>query len=289
MEETSQQSTDADLNSPIGGARLAIARRKNGISAREIAKELRLDEPTVRALEQNDFEVFGAPVFVKGHLRKYAELVGVPIDDILSDYYQLNRNAGAPPVVGAPRKSANPVSLAPWITIALVLTAGAIAAYWWYTHVPAPPVVRIEPGVLAPFASDPVVRGTADDAAEIDAVAKPVAEREELAMAVASGAASSSVAYAVEPGIAAASTLPQVRIELSFSGDCWTEVSDASGRRLFYDLGTAGRVVALSGDGPLQIVLGEGANVSIAVEGMDYPMPAPARAGGITRLTINSQ
>jgi len=289
MEERSQQSTDADLTSPIGGARLAIARRENGISAREIAKELRLDEPTVRALEQNDFEVFGAPVFVKGHLRKYAELVGVPIDDILSDYYQLNRNAGAPPVVGAPRKSANPVSLAPWITIALVLTAGAIAAYWWYTHVPAPPVVRIEPGVLAPFASDPVVRGTADDAAEIDAVAKPVAEREELTMAVASGAASSSVAYAVEPGIAAASTLPQVRIELSFSGDCWTEVSDASGRRLFYDLGTVGRVVALSGDGPLQIVLGESENVSIAVEGMDYPMPAPARAGGITRLTINSQ
>ncbi len=289
MEESSQQSTDADLNSPIGGARLAIARRKNGISAREIAKELRLDEPTVRALEQNDFEVFGAPVFVKGHLRKYAELVGVPIDDILSDYYQLNRNAGAPPVVGAPRKSANPVSLAPWITIALVLTAGAIAAYWWYTHVPAPPVVRIEPGVLAPFASDPVVRGTADDAAEIDAVAKPVAEREELAMAVASGAASSSVAYAVEPGIAAASTLPQVRIELSFSGDCWTEVSDASGRRLFYDLGTAGRVVALSGDGPLQIVLGESENVSISVAGMDYPMPGPARPGGLTRLTINSQ
>lgn len=289
MKDSPQQSTDADLNSPIGGARLAIARRENSISAREIAKELHLDEATVRALEQNDFEVFGAPVFAKGHLRKYAELVGVPIDDILSDYDQLNRSAGEPPVVGAPRKSANPVSLAPWIAIAVVLTAGTIAAYWWYTHVPAPPVARTEPGVLAPFASDPVVRGTADDAAEIDAVAKPVAEPEDLTTAVINGAGSASVAFQVEPGIAAASKLPQVRIELSFSGDCWTEVSDASGRRLFYDLGTAGRVVALSGDGPLQIVLGESENVSIAVAGMDYPMPRPARPGGLTRLTINSQ
>jgi cytoskeleton protein RodZ len=289
MKESSQQSTDADLNSPIGGARLAIARRENGISAREIAKELHLDEPTIRALEQNDFEVFGAPVFVKGHLRKYAELVGVPIDDILSDYYQLNRSAGAPPLVGLPRKSANPVWLASWIAIALVLTAGAIAAYWWYTYVPAPPVVRMEPGVRAPLASDPVVRDTADDAAEIDAVAKPVAEPEDMTTAVINGAGSASVAFQVEPGIAAASKLPQVRIELSFFGDCWTEVFDASGRRLFYDLGTAGRVVALSGDGPLQIVLGESENVSIAVAGMDYPMPRPVRPGGLTRLTINSQ
>ncbi len=46
-----------------------------------MAKELHLDEPKVQALEENQFDVLGAPVFAKGHLRKYAELVGVPVDD----------------------------------------------------------------------------------------------------------------------------------------------------------------------------------------------------------------
>ena len=85
------------------------------------------------------------------------------------------------------------------------------------------------------------------------------------------------------------SLLPQVHVELAFSGDCWAEVSDASGRQLFYDLGTAGRIVALSGDEPLRIVLGDSAYVSIAVEGRDYPIPQSARSGRLARLTINSQ
>ena len=44
--------------------------------------------------------MLGAPVFAKGHLRKYAEMVGVDVDDIMTDYYQMNRSTGTPPVVG---------------------------------------------------------------------------------------------------------------------------------------------------------------------------------------------
>ena len=61
----------------MAGERLAIARREQQIPVIEIAKELHLDEPKVRALERNEFDVLGAPVFAKGHLRKYAQLVDV--------------------------------------------------------------------------------------------------------------------------------------------------------------------------------------------------------------------
>jgi len=90
-----------------------------------------------------------------------------------------------------------------------------------------------------------------------------------------------------EPVNSAPSSLPQVRVELTYTGDCWTEVSDASGKRLFYDLGAAGRVVPLRGDAPLRIVLGDSANVSITVEGRDYQIPSSARSGRLARLTIN--
>ena len=63
----------------------------------------------MQALEENRFDVLGAPVFAKGHLRKYADLVGVPIEDVLADYYSLNRAVGAPPVVGG-RANASGIS-----------------------------------------------------------------------------------------------------------------------------------------------------------------------------------
>ena len=91
--ENQQRRDCAESQGPVGGERLAEARREQQISVHEIAKELHLDEPKVRALERNEFDVLGAPVFAKGHLKTYAQLVHVDPDDVLSDYYQLTRAA----------------------------------------------------------------------------------------------------------------------------------------------------------------------------------------------------
>jgi len=293
MNESPQPTPDADANGPLGGERLAVARRAHEISASDIAKELHLDEPKVRALEQNNFELLGAPVFAKGHLRKYAELVGVSTDDIIADYYRLNQTAGAPPVVGPARKFERDYAPVSWIAVALVVIIVASASYWWFTRDPEQsPVVRTQAAVLAPFASDasdePVQEETAETA-EILPEPEPLVTAEELPPTDTMLVSSTAADFESEPLVEDVSLLPQVHVELSLSGDCWTEVSDASGRRLFYDLGTAGRVVALAGDEPLQIVLGNSENVSINVEGRDYPISDHVRRGSLTRLTINSQ
>ena len=119
--------------------------------------------------------------------------------------------------------------------------------------------------------------------------AEPPVDMEEMLPRETVRLASAPTVSEPEPFIEAASLLPQVHVELSFTGDCWAEVSDASGRRLFFDLGTAGRVVALSGDEPLRIVLGEYENVDITVDGQDYPIPASAVSGRLVRLTVNTQ
>jgi len=293
MNESPQQTPDADASEPIGGERLTVARRARDISASDIAKELHLDEPKIRALEQNNFELLGAPVFAKGHLRKYAELVGVSTDDIIADYYRLNRTAGAPPVVGPARKFERDYSPVSWITVGIVVIIVASASYWWFTRDPVqPPEARTQAAVLAPFvsdASDEPVQQAAAATAEILLEPEPLVTAEELPPTETMLVSSTAADFESEPLVEDVSLLPQVHVELSFSGDCWTEVSDASGRRLFYDLGTAGRVVALAGDEPLQIVLGNSENVSINVEGRDYPISDYVRRGSLTRLTINSQ
>ena len=116
---------------PLAGERLAAARRDQDIAIKDIAKELHLDQHKVQALEQTQFDVLGAPVFAKGHLRKYAALVKVPIDDVLTDYYQLNRSVGAPPVVGAPRKTQRDIDLVKYAVPAAGVLFALIIISWW--------------------------------------------------------------------------------------------------------------------------------------------------------------
>ena len=83
--------------------------------------------------------------------------------------------------------------------------------------------------------------------------------------------------------------VPQVAVDLAYTGECWTEVTDASGRRLFYDLGREGRIVTVSGDAPLRVILGDAENVSVTVDGRDWPIPASSLRGKLARLTIAGQ
>ncbi len=291
MNEGPQQTPEAEQNGPLGGERLAAARRAHEISATDIAKELHLDELKIRALERNEFGVLGAPVFAKGHLRKYAELVGVPVDDVLADYYELNRSAGAPPVVGPKRKFRRNIAWGPWVgaTIVVIIVAGA--AYWFFTRGPALSLSRSTPAVQVskvPAATETEPREESADTASAEAEPEPVPAVDGPLPETVVASPVQEVGEAA-PIDEAPNPLPRVNVELVYSGDCWTEVTDASGRSLFYDLGTEGRVVTLAGDEPLEVVLGASENVSIAVEGRDFPIPDSARRGRMARLTIQSR
>jgi cytoskeleton protein RodZ len=275
---------------PVCGERLRAARRAKDISVNDVAKELHLDEQKVRALERNDFELFGAPVFAKGHLRKYAELVGVAVDDIMTDYYQMTRSSGVPPVVGPKRVTSGDINPAPWIGAAIAVMLVAGGAYWWFALRSTEPVATIEPASLAPYAVEQETDEPVADEPELlsepinEGVDPPVgAEAEVLPAPTESEPVENEPDYQPTPGAT------QVSVDLAFTGDCWTEVSDASGRRLFYDLGTEGRVVTLSGDAPLRVILGDSANVSVTVNGRPWSIPASARSGRLARLNISPQ
>lgn len=290
-DETSAMGDGGQDAGPLAGQRLAEARKARDISIFDIAKELHLDEYKVQALEENKFEVLGAPVFAKGHLRKYAELVGVPIDDILADYYSLNRAVGAPPVVGAPRKRQRDLNLGPWIAGVTVLIIIAGAVYWWLGRTDAPalgatavtaPETRLELPVREEIGVSEAVPADDSQADSAPAALPGAASPEPAPVEVAGPAA--TVRSQPPAGSANAS---QVRLTMNFAGDCWTEVSDASGARLFFDLGREGRTINVSGEPPLRVLFGNSDNVTVAVDGRDYPISAAMRRGQTARLTIN--
>ena len=263
---------EAEPQGPRCGERLAEARREQQISVLEVAKELHLDEPKVRALERNQFDVLGAPVFAKGHLRKYARLVGVDEADIFADYYEMTRSVDVmPPLVPGRHRVRQEMSPGPWIAVIVILIV-AVASYYWF-------VVDSQTDV-APETSPEEVVPQQQDADGMVEVELPAAEltivaREEPARAV--------IDSQPEPEPAADG---QTRLNLEFSGDCWTEISDATGKRLFFDMGRAGLGVDLAGTAPFAVLFGNSENVSVSVDGNSYPI-SPSNPGSRTaRLTI---
>lgn len=280
-DETENQQENAapeEPAGPVGGERLAEARRELQISVLEIAKELHLDEQKVRALERNEFDVLGAPVFAKGHLKAYAQLVNVDAGDVLADYYQLNRADSALPVITTRTKPRRELSPGPWIA-AIVVVIAVVSAYWWFTR---PPLAV--PGVAQPQeTSDSVVipppetgDGEEDTLPEAgdEMLGEPPVEEPLI-----EESAEPAPAPAVEDG--------QLRLLLTYTGDCWTEITDASGRRLLFDLGKDGRTVELSGAEPFNVLFGNPGNVSLRVNGEDYALPPTDRPDRPMRLTLS--
>ena len=278
-EETESQEVESSESSgPLAGERLAAARRELEITILDVAKELHLDEPKVRALERNDFDVLGAPVFAKGHLRKYAQLVGVPVEDVLADYYALDRPTGAPPLVARSRKPEQTLSPGPWIAvIAVLIVVGA--AYWYF--VVRQPAQTTEPAeqVETPEAQPEAVEETTDDA--------PVPVQEEAEEPEADAPA---VVPAAEPTPVSSQPVADgtVRLTVTFSGDCWTEITDAAGERLFFALGAAGRMVTVEGAEPLSALFGNADSVTLEVNGVSRSIAASERRGDTARMTITA-
>jgi len=270
QDKSVEDNTDAEPEAARGGERLAEARREQQISVLEVAKELHLDEPKVRALERNDFEVLGAPVFAKGHLKKYASLVGVDADDVLTDYYKMTRQEPIPPVIIGRKRVRQEVSPGPWIAVIIVIIVAA-TSYWWFavysSQVSAPEAAPRE----LPEPQRGSVIEPAEQITEEMLVAEPGPE---------------PVVSEPQPQVAESIDDGLVSLSLNFVGDCWTEVSDATGQQLFFEMGRGGTTVNLTGVAPFAVLFGNVDNVLVQVDGDDYPVSSSSPGSRTARLTI---
>jgi cytoskeleton protein RodZ len=88
----------------------------------------------------------------------------------------------------------------------------------------------------------------------------------------------------------AADPIPgNVRMQFTYSGDSWTEVTDADGRRLFFGLARSGRTVEVEGRGPIVVFLGNAPGVTLVVDGDPFDIVPFIREGNVARLTISAE
>jgi cytoskeleton protein RodZ len=280
------------------GARLRREREARGLTEQQAAETLTLDPSVIFALEANDFPALGAPVFLKGHLRRYAALLGLPEDEVLGSYERSKQHLAEPSLVPKSRLEMMPVRGKrkwPWVlggAVAFVLAA-LLAAYIAENGLPW--VDRADDGVAAPTqATDltggiDVPAGGAGFAGPSPAVSSPAATAAQsdtpsptdtdAAMGTADAVDPGGTPAAAAAGVAAVIAPGQVQLQLRFSGDSWVEVFDGSGRAVLYDLGKAGTERTLTATAPLSVTIGNAAAVAIAVNGR--AAAAPRQSGQV--------
>ena len=156
MDETEPNKTDGDGadQTPSLGQVLKAGRTARGLTLEQLSTELRIEVRQLQALEQDQFERIGPPVFVKGYLRHYAQRVGLDYGDLLSLYYKQAENRDVPVQPSRSIMLRDERQITVWIVAALVLVAVLVAlAVWWLSSSTAVPVaVSPTPAAAAPRA-----------------------------------------------------------------------------------------------------------------------------------------
>jgi cytoskeleton protein RodZ len=254
------------------GARLRREREAQGISHQQAAESLNLDTMVLAHLEANDFATLGAPVFVKGHLRRYTTMLGLDENEIVSLYEHSTQQLGEPSLVPKSRLEMAPVRGKPrwpWVVggAATFFLASALVAYLSEHGLP-----WIEP--TPEDSTAPVLQEVPATTMQVS----PVAASTPATASPAESPRDAAAASALQSG--------QVSLQLKFTADSWVEVFDGSGKAVLYDLGKAGTERTLTVTAPLSVTIGDAAAVAVTVNGRVLPILPRAQGQTLARFSI---
>ncbi|MEO7773438.1 MAG: helix-turn-helix transcriptional regulator [Steroidobacteraceae bacterium] len=84
------------------GRRLRAAREKLGMSVIQTSEKLHLDPVIIDALEAENFDKLGAPVYVRGHMKRYAQFLDEDFSLLEQRYTEQHLASGEEPLKTAP-------------------------------------------------------------------------------------------------------------------------------------------------------------------------------------------
>jgi cytoskeleton protein RodZ len=253
------------------GARLRAAREKRGLTLLQAAERLHLDARVVQALEAEDFAALGADVYVRGHLRRYAESVGESPAQ-LQQLYSASSHALRPDLTriphGEPDQRGSRLLLPALLVVVGFAAAGLL---WWLLTLPGEKAHPL-----------PADRPPAADATRAAELAAPAADAGTAPPAAQNAVPPTSLRAPLSTGGA------EARLDLAFSAPSWVEVSDVEGRRLLHGLIEAGSRRTLTGTAPLLVVLGNAPAVTLQFNGAPITAGTLVRRDGSARLLIDA-
>ncbi|MEQ6884842.1 RodZ domain-containing protein [Salicola sp. Rm-C-2C1-2] len=268
------------------GEQLRSAREQHGMDRQDVADQLHLRPSIIQAIEESDYGVVPADLFLKGYVRSYARLTEQDGDDLIArldrelEPYRQSQEEKEPSTteiihqtklrrrrIGVALITTVTVLVLGWLVYqygALVVnSAGDVVDTVGEMELDVPdsepkPDVEPEPEPEPELEPDSDTgTGTGTDAGSQAQVTTAETESD-LSTPVATVEESKTAED--ESGQPMTSSAPgagrQASLTIAFNGACWVEVVDGSGERVVVTLAEAGDRVDYEGPAPFEVLLG---------------------------------
>ena len=316
-----------DKNSNLGneiscGELLARTRQEKDLNTKEIAKELRINVSIIEMMEGNEFQSIGAPVFVKGYLRQYANILGLSADSILEEYNQLNPDKNSLPIVNKAVEKISKYVLTPKLILVgvsffliLLIISMIVSSLSQIETLPNQEAkiqdipVYDSPSVMDETNATEMQEPLVDELKPTDDQNSPSVMDETNATEMQeplvdelkptddqnspSVMDETNATEMQEPLLDESEALyiesTALNLTIEYSGLCWTEIYDVNGQLLFYALGNFDKAVVVNGIGPLDVLFGAVSEVlSLRVDNQSYPLPESSRPDEVLRFSVSN-
>lgn len=270
------------------GGRLRQARENMGLSQQAVAERLCLKVSTVRDIEDDHANPNLASTFLRGYIRSYARLVHISEEELMpmmAKQAPIKASKVAPMQsfsLGKTRKKRDRWLMGfTWLILLVVI--GLTGAWWWQNH----QAQQQDIANMADQSSAQLSQG--DDATTVllsdgaDDVGQPPA--------VVSPSAPHSAAVAATPAAPETSSADANgnALVMNFTGDCWLEVFDAGGKKLFSGIQHSSATLNLTGQAPYKLKIGAPAAVQVQYQGKPVDLSRFIRLNQVARLTVAAQ
>jgi len=304
-------SEDMEVMGP--GQILAEARTAMGLTQQDIAAKLNFRITLVNDIENETFDTTLPETFNRGYLRNYAKFVNVSQEDILASYEQLNVAKTQASELQSFSKGTekiaenNRIMWGSYLILAVLIGASAV---WWMQNT----TMNSDDTQLVKTAEEVVVSGVISGDTEQNELAASVIEvpastidrdtaTEQEDSSLSDNNEQGQVTEPVEIKPENSSKLVPAKLEdpvltdtvpaepaltnvtFTFSGDCWVNISDATGERIAWGVKKLGYIMKISGQAPFNVTLGKPELVAINFADKNIDM-AQFNAGNIAKFTL---
>jgi len=149
---------------PTVAEQLRHAREARGLTVSQLADLTKIRTDHIRALEEGDYNVFSAPVYVRGFARTLAAVVKLDPQkltaDLDSELSQLKKFKEAPRLTGESRGALDYLMLqlsklnwriaAPALALIILIAIGVIVLRVWQKREARDPLRNLGPGIYQP-------------------------------------------------------------------------------------------------------------------------------------------
>jgi len=149
---------------PTVAEQLRAAREAKKLSVQQVAEATKIRTDHLRALEEGNFNVFSAPIYIRGSVKNYAVMLKTDVPKIMADLDAelkgTEKFSEPPPLVEASRSPVDQLMF--WLTkvnaklalagagiLAIVLIV-VLASWAWHHHQRHNPLAGLPPAVYQP-------------------------------------------------------------------------------------------------------------------------------------------